>query len=98
LGVRGVRVSLARPDLFRAQLRAILRVRPAGQARILLPMIASLSELVAARRMIAEVAAELGAPLPQVGVMVETPAAAVTADLLSAQADFLSIGTNDLAQ
>ena len=56
LGVRGIRVSLAWPDLLRAQVRAILRVSPAGQASILLPMIASLAEIRAARALIAEVA------------------------------------------
>ena len=99
LGLRGVRVSLWRPDLLRQQLRAILRVTPHGQCRIMAPMVASLAELEAVRAMVEELRAELGYNEPvAVGVMIETPAAAVTADIIGARADFLSIGTNDLTQ
>jgi len=99
LGLRGVRVSLWRPDLLRQQVRAILRVTPHGQCRIMAPMVASLAELEAVRAMVDEVRAELGYNEPvAVGVMIETPAAAVTADIIGARADFLSIGTNDLTQ
>ena len=99
LGLRGVRTSLWRPDLLKTQLRALLRVGPSANLKIMVPMVASLAELMAVKAMIAEVRAELGVtrPIP-VGVMVETPAAAVTCDILCAEAEFISLGTNDLAQ
>jgi len=99
LGLRGVRVSLWRPHLLKTQIRAILRVRPLGQCKIMVPMIASLDELRAVRAVLDEAKREMGI-IEQIalGVMIETPAAAVTADLIAAEADFLSIGTNDLTQ
>ena len=96
LGLRGIRVGLARPAMLDEQLRAILGVRPLP--RILLPMIASVAELVAVRAIVDTLAAELGLDRVELGVMIETPAAAMTADLLAAYADFFAIGTNDLAQ
>ena len=99
LGLRGVRTSLWRPDLLRIQLRAILRVRPVGQCRILLPMITDVGEIHAVRSMIDELRREEGLPDPiAVGAMIETPASAVMADRIAREADFLSVGTNDLTQ
>ncbi|MDB6088905.1 MAG: phosphoenolpyruvate-protein phosphotransferase [Gammaproteobacteria bacterium] len=99
LGLRGVRTSLWNPDLLRTQLRAVLAVRPDEQARILLPMITDPAEIRTVRGMLDEVRRELGRAVPiELGVMIETPAAAVMADRIAAEADFLSIGTNDLTQ
>ncbi len=99
LGLRGVRTSLWRPDLLRAQLRAILSVKPAGQCSIMIPMVSQVAELVTVRGVLNEVARDMGHAEPvKLGVMIETPASAVLADQIAAEADFLSIGTNDLTQ
>jgi multiphosphoryl transfer protein len=99
LGLRGVRTSLWRPDLLRVQLRAMLRVQPAGQCRVLLPMITDTAEIRAVRRMIDEVRRELRhTGSIAVGAMIETPAAALLAERVANEVEFLSIGTNDLTQ
>lgn len=98
LGERGVRVSLARPQLFRTQLRAILRASVHGRVAVMFPMISTLDEWRSARAMLEEERAALGVPPVQVGIMVETAAAAMLADRFAREADFLSIGTNDLTQ
>jgi phosphocarrier protein FPr/phosphocarrier protein len=99
LGLRGVRTSLWQPALLRAQLEAVLRVRPLDQCRIMLPMVSAAAEIRAVRAMLDELLSTLGLrERPKLGVMIETPAAAMLAEQICAVADFVSIGTNDLTQ
>jgi multiphosphoryl transfer protein len=99
LGLRGVRTALLHPQVMRTQLRAALRVRPAGIVRVLIPMVTDVSEILAVRSVIEELAAELKRQeRVTVGAMIETPAAALTATALMAAVDFISIGSNDLTQ
>ena len=103
LGLRGIRLSLKKPELLEAQIAAILRAGAFGPVRILLPMISNTREVKRTRDIINKVAERLKSqdiaiadPLPPVGVMIEIPSAALTADALAAVSDFFAVGSNDL--
>jgi phosphotransferase system enzyme I (PtsI) len=97
LGVRGIRLCLQQPEVFRVQVRALLRAGPAGNLKVMFPMVSLAAEYHAAKAMFVEEARKLGLPVPPLGIMVEVPAVAIAPEPF-AEVAFFSIGSNDLTQ
>ena len=98
LGVRGVRLTLENSQLFETQISSILNSNISGKVKIMFPMVATLEDFQEAKEVVVSVAGKLGAEIPKIGIMVETPSVAISPEIYIDEVDFFSIGTNDLLQ
>ena len=98
LGVRGVRLTLENRQLFETQISSILNSNISGKVKIMFPMVATLEDFQEAKEVVVSVADKLGAEIPKIGIMVETPSVAISPEIYIDEVDFFSIGTNDLLQ